>query len=134
MKKLTHLVSFLVLVMFLSACQTNFVPGQEPVPQIVGGPCDYDSYQGTCKVRAYNQETATETGTPLSFIFVTTETVKSDWFTLDPEKVNTVNIKPTCEYLPTVGEELPCQLDVINKGTCTPTIYKISGGLESCTE
>lgn len=97
---------------------SNSVP--ENNKQVVGGPCSYEKFDGKCEI----VEVAGE-GT-VKFKFRPDETMNLEdvgWTKEDDvlEKVYEEHISDTGNAKK--GEILDCKIELIAKGTCTPTIF-----------
>ena len=103
----------------------------------VGGACDYQSYPGLAEilslVKAEPQEAAGEAGVErfeIRFSFRPDGPIEQEWVEL-AGKTFLLTLPgtqlPDQEFLGKhgimVGEMIPCLLDVITKGTCTPLIF-----------
>lgn len=110
---------------------------------IVGGPCSYDAINGSCKITTITQtddskKQAEITGGPgyagydVKFSFTPSNAAELKGKESMLRKENTLMLTnswyPGQEYLVKYNIKdnavFDCELDLINKGTCTPVIYK----------
>lgn len=118
--------------------------------QLIGGPCTYASYPGTCKITAVetvsDQPAGGNDGAKLKFTFALNkgETITQSGFELASGKVyekmaarNGAGDKvgwQACldEFQIRPGMTYDCTLQAITAGTCTPEIYKFKDLDDKC--
>jgi hypothetical protein len=94
----------LVLLLVAAASATSFARA----PMLVGGPCTYDEFPGTCTAMSVDAEGKAH--------FTFTGTVRGKKLVLKDNK--------TSEPL-AVGASIDCTLKFITSGTCTPCLLSI---------
>ncbi len=96
-------IMVLALVVFSACSSKDTTAGTR-----VGGPCSYESFEGSCAVTGRSGEG--------SVIFDFEGSV-------DGRSVRLTDNKSSVK--PEIGAEVPCKLQFIKKGTCTPCLFSI---------
>ena len=115
---------FSVLLMGASCAETK----PRETGRVVGGPCSYKSYPGRAEVVSVKKADA---GYDVKFVFSSEKTPQETYARVEGKTHRLLLIegsRPKLRFLKKYGIEtrkvLPCNLDVIVKGTCTPTLFK----------
>ena len=96
-----------------------------------GGPCDYLDVPGECTITAVDDDPQNTTRYEVSFLFVADDPtlLDSSWYTYDENEVHVGLLSPkdcATEYGITEQSAHPCELHVIESGTCTPTMFELT--------
>ena len=115
---------FAVVLMSVSCAETK----TPEIRRVVGGPCSYKSYPGKAEVVSV---TKTDGGYDVKFVFHSEKTPQETYAQVEGKTHRLLLIegsRPKAGFLKKYGIEtgkvLPCNLDVIVKGTCTPLLFK----------
>ena len=111
----------------------------------IGGDCSYVSYTGIATITRIakteaSRKQATMKGGPgyegyeICFLFKTDQEIRKEWARKSAEKEHLFLLAnswyPGPQYMEKYnirsGNSYPCTLQVISKGTCTPTIFKFA--------
>jgi hypothetical protein len=125
---------FPAVLMSVSCAETK----QGETQWVIGGPCKYRSYAGTAKVVSVERADVSQNGAKedvrtydVQFIFQSENVPKDIYERVQGKRhpfLLTNGSRPTSGFLKkygiSKGKSLPCELDVIVKGTCTPRIFK----------
>lgn len=120
------------------------VAAQDAQGKMVGGPCSYTSYEGLCSIVSVSEtdETRIQSGdggysgrrvvfnfTPRGAVPQTVLVANAIARQHELRLANSWHPGPRFleKYGVKVGAELPCRLDVIRRGTCTPVIIEFDG-------
>jgi len=113
-----------VILMSVSCAETK----SKEIGRVVGGPCGYESYPGKAEVVSVKKG---DDGYDVKFTFHSENTPRETYARVEgkPHRLLLTNgSRPKLGFLKKYGIEagkvLPCNLDVIVKGTCTPIIFK----------
>ncbi len=115
--------------------------GEPPRAQMVGGPCSYTSYPGTCSIVSIDETDETRgqsahagyAGRRVVFDYMPRGVVPQTVLIADAiarrhelRLVNSWHPGPRFveKYAIRVGAEFACRLDIIRRGTCTPVIIE----------
>ncbi len=127
--------SLFFLILITVSC-TKAEPGRPD--RMVGGACQYKSYPGTAKVLAFEKipaKKAVEKGGgdeyDVRFIFYPETTPIEKFAQVEGKTHRLVLMNGSLpkegflkKYGISPGKTLPCHLDVIVKGTCTPVVFQ----------
>lgn len=98
------------------------------IRRVVGGPCSYKSYPGKAEVVSIKKA---DDGYDVNFFFHSEKTPKETYARVKGKTHRLLLMegsRPRAGFLKKYGIEtgkmLPCNLDVIAKGTCTPVMFK----------
>jgi hypothetical protein len=115
---------FLVVLISVSCAETK----TKGIGRVVGGPCSYESYAGKAEVVSVKK---TGDGYNVMFVFRSEKAPQETYARVEGKNhrlLLTNGSRPKFRFLKKYGIEtgkvLPCNLDVIVKGTCTPVLFK----------
>jgi hypothetical protein len=102
-------------------------PTATPAPEmVVGGGCEYSSFNGTCKISALDdstvkfwfssQDPAVSAKASLQYLFEREQVDALIYFAKTAEQKASLAVNKT----------LPCIVEIETRGTCTPTIFRLS--------
>lgn len=122
---LAWLCMFFAVVLMSVSCAETKAP---EVRRVVGGPCSYESYPGKAEVVSIKKS---DDGYDVKFVFHSEKVPPETYAGVEGKTHRLLLIEgshPTLGFLKKYGIEtgkvLPCNLDVIVKGTCTPVVFK----------
>ncbi len=122
---LNWLCMFFLVVLISVSCAETKTKGDG---RVAGGPCSYESYPGKAEVVSV---TKTDDGYDAMFIFRSEKAPQETYARVEGKThrlLLTNGSLPRHGFLRKYGIEtgkvLPCNLDVIVKGTCTPVLFK----------
>lgn len=115
---------FAVVLMSVSCAETE----PREIGRVVGGPCSYESYPGKAEVVSVRKG---DDGYDVKFTFHSENTPRETYARVEGKPhclLLTNGSRPKLRFLKKYGIEsgkmLPCNLEVIVKGTCTPVLFK----------
>lgn len=123
---MSNLSLALILVLFLSACGLAVSSS----PQRVGGPCTYKQYKGNAEIISVVQRPGSSGEFDITFSFHPQETIREafaqtegrHWFLVKND-----SSYPKADFLKQygikAGKHLPCYMNVITRGACTPVLF-----------
>ncbi len=122
---LNRLCMFFAVVLMSVSCAETKPP---EIRRVVGGPCSYESYPGKAEVVSVKKG---DDGYDVKFVFHSEKTPPETYARVEGKTHRLLLIegsRPRAGFLKKYGIEtgkvLPCNLDVIVKGTCTPVLFK----------
>ncbi len=127
MKAVSTLLIFVVFLIVAAVAIAAFFIIYSP-PQIVGGPCAYDIFAGSCSVTS-SSDGVVKFGfapdEPMDLRNVSWVGSASDILTKEYSEQSSV-IGSKCGAECAAGVALKCSVSIIKSGTCTPVIFKFS--------
>lgn len=124
-------IILIAVMLFLTSC----VPAVQEQEQLVGGPCEYKTYVGQCRIEnAEDLDSVTFSFVPDSAMDVSGTFAQNSKDLLAREysapyteikkdcTEKDIDTVPDCKL--TEGEAVPCTMEVITEGTCTPVVFK----------
>lgn len=98
----------------------------------VGGPCDYKYYEGTARIISINQRgDISGKEYEMKFLFYPSQEIKEPFAQMEGREfllLTKLGSYPTAAFIEKngieIGKVIPCILNVIVQGTCTPTIFE----------
>ena len=122
---LNRLCIFFAVVLMSVSCAETKTP---EIRRVVGGPCSYKSYPGKAEVVSVKKA---DDGYNVKFVFHSEKTPQETYARVEGKTHRLLLIegsRPKLRFLKKysieTGKVLPCNLDVIVKGTCTPILFK----------
>jgi hypothetical protein len=114
-----------------SSCAQQRVP---ETPRVVGGPCQYKSYEGLAKITSMKRTEVpgrqADERYEVRFHFFPDQKIEETFVQTEGKEFLLLDnlLLPRREFLENhdikVGKELECIMEVIQKGTCTPVLFK----------
>jgi hypothetical protein len=108
--------------------------GARESPRVIGGPCQYKSYEGFAKITSITRTEAPgrhgDERYEVRFHFFPDQKIEETFVQTEGKEFLLLDnlLLPRREFLEDhdikVGKELECVMEVIQKGTCTPVLFK----------
>jgi hypothetical protein len=138
-RKLSIIQAYLMMITVVAVSlvgETSSCAQQGPpeTPRVIGGPCQYKSYKGLAKITSITRTEAPDRHADeryeVRFHFFPDQKIEETFIHIEDKQFLLLDnlLLPRREFLEghdiKVGKEFDCLMEVIQKGTCTPVLFK----------